>query len=97
MNWKRFTIKTIVYLIFCTTITAINNIISQIGKNYMAAYQMSITIDSSFWIQMIPYIKFLSMVIAVLCFYIVYRKEIKYIWNSNINKEIKGESKNEEV
>ena len=81
INWKRSSFKMIVYLIICIVIDALKNGISQIGANYMATYQMSNTVDSSFWIQITPHINLIYAIIAFLFGVFVFRNEIKYIWN----------------
>ena len=93
MKWRKFCIKTIVYLVLCIAIDAITKGVSQIGVNYMATYQMSNTVDSSFWIQIAPHISLLSFIVAVLFGIFVFKNEIKYIWNYGRSKENKENEK----
>lgn len=93
MNWKRFSIKTIAYLAFCIAIDVITKGVGQIGVNYMATYQMSNTVDSSFWIQIVPHISLLGFIVAVLFGIFVFKSEIKYVWNYGKSKENKENEK----
>ena len=90
----------IIYLIFGIIVDAITEGIHQIGINYMATYQMSNAIDSSFWIQVAPHINLLGFIIAVLLGLFVFKNEIKYIWDywkSKKNKENEENKENEKV
>ena len=93
MNWNRVIIKTVAYFVFCIVIDAITKGVSQIGINYMATYQMSNTVDSSFWIQIVPHISLLGFIVAVLFGIFVFKNEIKYIWNYDKSKESKENEK----
>ena len=93
MNWKRFIFKIVAMIIMCISLDAINIGIGQIAVNYMATYQMNNTVDSTFWIQLVPILGNLGtlLMIVVLCF--VFKNEFQYMWNYGKKKENKENEK----
>lgn len=87
MNWKNFIFKVIAMIVMCVAIDAINLGVGQMTVNYMATYQMSNTVDSTFWIQIVPILRNLETILMFVIFFFVFKKEIKYMWNYRNKKE----------
>lgn len=94
MNWNKFIFKVIAMIIMCAVIDAINIGLGQVTTNYMTTYQMNNTVDSTFWIQLVPILGHLGTILMLGIFFFVFKNEIKYIWNYGKLKENK---KNEKV
>ena len=92
MKSLKVVVKFCIFVVFIFAFNVIGQTIIPVSQNQIAMMQMENTVESSMGIQLYSYIKDFSWVVVVIIAIMMFKKEIKIIFN-----KIKEIFKNEEL